>query len=197
MHQNKNGYRFADYAAKQNHVETRVGLSNDLRELLFAIPPNEWPDHINYDGTAAFWQAVHRSLLAESDALAGGLEQLTDMTPGDMQSGLLMNDMRHLGRHLLGHAHTHHHVEDHSYFPRFVERFPRLSAAIDLFDSDHRALEETLDSIGRHIEGFNAGKTSRDEIGAALGDARKLNRILKRHLADEEDIVIPALLQQR
>lgn len=195
MHPNKNGYRFAGYNEKQHHVETRPGLGDDLRELLFAIPPNEWPEHINYDGTAAFWQGVHRSLLAESDAFAGGLEQLIDMQAGEMQTGLLLNDMRHLGRHLLGHAHMHHHVEDDHYFPRFIERFPQLSRPIELLDSDHRVLEETLDAIGRHIEGFNAGKTGRDEIGAALGDARKLERILKRHLADEEDIVIPALLQ--
>jgi hypothetical protein len=191
----KNGYRFADYTSKQHHIETRSGLDNDLRKLLFAIPPNEWPEHINYDGTAAFWQAVHRSLLTESGALTSGLEQLTDMQPGDMQRGLLMNDMRHLGRHLLGHAYMHHHVEDNHYFPRFIERFPQLAKPIELLDSDHRVLEETLGSIGRHIEGFNTGKTGRDEIGAALGDARKLDHILKRHLADEEDIVIPALLQ--
>jgi hemerythrin-like domain-containing protein len=186
---------FGDYQSEHNHVETRKGLSADLRELLFDISPNEWPTHINYAGTAAFWQGVHRSLLAESGAFSEGLEQLADMVPGEMQGGLLMNDLRHLGRHLLGHAHTHHHVEDDHYFPRFKLRYPQLVRPIDLLDSDHRVLEETLDAIGRHIEGFSAGKTGRDEIGAALNDASKLERILKRHLADEEDIVIPALLK--
>lgn len=192
---NKTVLRFDDYQAEHNHVETRKGLSADLRELLFAIPPGEWPAHVNYAGAAAFWQGVHRSLLSESGAFAEGLEQLADMSPGEMQGGLLMNEMRHLGRHLLGHAHTHHHVEDDHYFPRFKLRYPQLARPIDLLDSDHRVLEETLDAIGRHIEGFSAGKTGRDEIGAALNDARKLDHILKRHLADEEDIVIPALLK--
>lgn len=191
----KSTLHFGDYQAEQNHVETRKGLSADLRELLFAIPPGEWPTHVNYAGAAAFWQGVHRSLLAESGAFSEGLEQLADMVPGEMQGGLLMNDLRHLGRHLLGHAHTHHHVEDDHYFPRFKLRYPQLVRPIDLLDSDHRVLEETLDAIGRHIEGFSAGKTGRDEIGAALTDAGKLERILKRHLADEEDIVIPALLK--
>lgn len=192
---NKTVLRFGDYQAEHNHVETRKGLSADLRELLFAIPPDEWPAHVNYAGAAAFWQGVHRSLLSESGAFAEGLEQLADMSPGEMQGGLLMNEMRHLGRHLLGHAHTHHHVEDDHYFPRFKLRYPQLVRPIDLLDSDHRVLEETLDAIDRHIEGFSAGKSGRDEIGAALNDARKLEHILKRHLADEEDIVIPALLK--
>jgi hemerythrin-like domain-containing protein len=192
----KPAFRLGDYTAEHNHIETRKGLSADLRELLFAIPPDEWPAHVNYAGAAAFWQGVHRSLLSESGAFAAGLDQLSGMSPGEMQGGLLMNDLRHLGRHLLGHAHTHHHVEDDHYFPRFKLRYPQLGRPIDLLDGDHRVLEETLDAVGRHIEGFSAGKSGRDEIGAALNDAHKLDRILQRHLADEEDIVIPALLKK-
>lgn len=37
----KPAFRLGDYAAEHNHIETRKGLSADLRELLFAIPPDE------------------------------------------------------------------------------------------------------------------------------------------------------------
>lgn len=185
-----------DYASPQNNLATRDGLSAELRALLLSIPAEQWPRHANYAGLAEFWQAVHRALRSQSGALANGLEQLSQMQPGDPQDGLLLGELRHLGRHLLGHAHGHHQVEDDYYFPQFKRAFPRLMRPVDLLDGDHRVLEESLDAVERHLNALSAERADRDAVGRALDDAQKLDRILGRHLADEEDIVIPALLQR-
>ncbi len=186
---------FANYDSPQHHLARRSGLTEELRKLLFDTPKEEWAAHQNYWRGAEMWQGIHRSLLHESGLFVNGLEKLTDMPKGDMQSGLLLNELRQLGAHLIGHAHVHHHVEDDHYFPRFKEVFPQLGRPIDLLDCDHRVLEETLDAIENHVRALHAEKADRDQVAAALEDARKLDRILTRHLADEEDIVIPALLK--
>lgn len=187
--------KLPDYSSPQNNLATRDGLSPELRALLFAIPAKDWPKHAHYTGLAEFWQAVHRGLRSESGALAKGLAELSEIAPGDMQSGLLLGELRNLGRHFIGHAHVHHHIEDDHYFPKFKLAFPRLVRPVDLLDGDHRVLEESLDAMERHLNELSAERADRDAVGRALDDAQKLDRILGRHLADEEDIVIPALLQ--
>lgn len=186
---------FPDYDAPQNHLASRPGLTGELRKLLFDTPKEEWGSHTNYWRGAEMWQGIHRSLLHESGLFVSGLEKLADMPKGEMDAGLLLNDLRHLGGHLIGHAHVHHHVEDDHYFPRFKEVFPQLGRPIDLLDCDHRVLEETLDAVENHVRALTVDSADRDSVGAALNDAGKLDRILTRHLADEEDIVIPALLK--
>ncbi len=185
-----------DYSSPQNNLATRDGLSAELRALLFAIPAAEWPKHANYAGLAEFWQAVHRSLRSESGALAKGLAELSEIAPGDLQSGLLLCELRSLGRHFVGHAHVHHHIEDDHYFPKLKRAFSLLTRPVDLLDGDHRVLEESLDAVERHLNALSAERAERDAVGSALDDVQKLDRILGRHLADEEDIVIPALLQR-
>jgi hypothetical protein len=185
-----------DYSLPLNNLATRDGLSPELRALLFAIPAAEWPRHASYAGLAEFWQAVHRALRSESGALARGLAELSEIAPGDPQGGLLLGELRHLGRHFIGHTHAHHQIEDDYYFPQFKRVFPRLVRPVDLLDGDHRVLEETLDAVAGHLDALSAERADRDAVGRALDDTERLDRILARHLADEEDIVIPALLQR-
>ena len=185
------------YASPADHVAVREGLSDDLRKLLLAIPKEEWQGHPNYWRGADFLQGVHRAILSESGAFANGLEALSGMPAGELERGLFLNELRHRGRHLLDHAHVHHHVEDDHYFPRFKRAYPRLARPIDLLDGDHRALEENLAAVEGHLRVLLSETADRDTVGRALDDARALDRLLNRHIADEEDIVIPVLLQDR
>ncbi|HMN51372.1 MAG TPA: hemerythrin domain-containing protein [Xanthobacteraceae bacterium] len=189
------GTMFPNYDSPEHHLAKRRGLTAELRKLLFDTPKEQWGSHNNYWRGADMWQGIHRSLLHESGLFVSGLENLLDMPKSEMDTALRLADMRHLGGHLVGHAHVHHHVEDDHYFPRFKEVFPQLGKPIDLLDCDHRVLEETLDAVEGHVRTLFAEKAGRDEIAAVLEEARKLDRILTRHLEDEEDIVIPALLK--
>lgn len=186
---------FENYESPQHHLAKRTGLTEELRKLLFETPKEQWGSHDNYWRGADMWQGIHRSLVHESGVFVTGLEKLIDLPKGEMAAALLLNNVRHIGGHLVGHAHVHHHVEDDHYFPRFKEVFPQLGRPIDLLDCDHRVLEETLDAVENRVRSLQAETADRDRVAAALDDARKLDRILNRHLADEEDIVIPALLK--
>lgn len=186
---------FANYNSPEHHLAKRPGLTAELRELLFDTPKEDWGSHSNYWRGADIWQAIHRSLLHESGLFVSGLETLIDLPKGQMDTALLLSNLRQLGGHLVGHAHVHHHVEDDHYFPRFKEVFPQLGRPIDLLDCDHRVLEESLDSVEHHVRTLTTEAANRDVIAETLASARKLDGILTRHLADEEDIVIPALLK--
>jgi hypothetical protein len=184
----------ADYSSPLHHLATRPGLSPELRMHLFALP-QAWQGHANYRGLAEFWQAVHGMLRAESAALAGGLERLAALAPDDPLAASLLDHARHLGGRFVAHAHGHHQIEDFHYFPRFKRLFPQLQRPVDLLDGDHRVLEEVLDSVEQGVRALRTGPADRDAVDRILDDARKLERILARHLDDEEEIVIPALLQ--
>ena len=109
-----------------------------------------------------------------------------------------------LSRHLgwsLWQLEQHHQVEDHHYFPLFRRAEPRLAPGFELLERDHGALHT---AIGGVIERANAVLASEapgpDAFRADLArfsDAQiDLGRALIRHLHDEEDLVIPLLLER-
>jgi iron-sulfur cluster repair protein YtfE (RIC family) len=108
--------------------------------------------------------------------------------------------VQHL-RWLLGGLEEHHRVEDFHYFPVFRRAEPRLAAGFELLERDHEALHT---AIGGMVLRANAVLTAevtdsarfRADL-ARFHDAHvELGRDLLRHLDDEEDLVIPLLLER-
>jgi hypothetical protein len=95
----------------------------------------------------------------------------------------------------------HHQVEDLHYFPVFRRAEPRLAAGFALLERDHCALHTAIGSI---VERANVVLTAESTGGAQFRadlarfrDAHvALGRDLLRHLDDEEDLVIPLLLER-
>lgn len=102
--------------------------------------------------------------------------------------------------HLIQHLNGHHQIEDTAYFPRFRALDPRMVAGFDLLEQDHGAIHEALLTSVRKAQGLvSALSAVADAPQRALDDyasaAQTLLDMLVRHLADEEDLVIPAILQ--
>ena len=109
-----------------------------------------------------------------------------------------------LARHLqtfLWQLEEHHQVEDLHYFPVFRRVEPRLAAGFELLEVDHRALHTALGGIvelaNRVLAQDGADlRQIRAEL-ARFHDAQlDLGRALARHLDDEEDLVVPLLLDR-
>ena len=108
--------------------------------------------------------------------------------------------VQHL-RWSLGGLEEHHQVEDFHYFPVFRRAEPRLAPGFELLERDHDALHT---AIGGIVERANVVLAEEDSDGAAFRadlarfyDAHvELGRDLLRHLDDEEDLVIPLLLER-
>ncbi|MEO0683062.1 MAG: hemerythrin domain-containing protein, partial [Pseudomonadota bacterium] len=96
---------------------------------------------------------------------------------------------------------THHHVEDSHYFPLLVRAEPRLARGFEILDRDHHAIHAALDRFrARADDGLRAlgaaGADPRTPLGALERDLASLEALLDRHLWDEEELVIPVMLDR-
>lgn len=183
-----------DYSAPENDVRTRLGLSSPIRKTLLESERAGWPAHPRFGGKAAFFLDIHHALLNGSAQLVNGLQVLTEEPPSTLNEALAVSGARQLSGNLIGYAHHHHHMEDVHYFPAFARILPQLDHALALLDGDHRALEEALDGTEKSMAALQAGANDRDSISRALDHASTLEKVIGRHLYDEEDIIIPIFL---
>jgi hemerythrin-like domain-containing protein len=97
--------------------------------------------------------------------------------------------------------HAHHHIEDDHYFPIFRRADSRLVHGFHLLDSDHDALaagiEDSLAAANRFLRAL--GGPPAEVAPAAEAYAQSggvLLRWLRRHLDDEEDLIVPLILDR-
>jgi hypothetical protein len=95
--------------------------------------------------------------------------------------------------------HGHHQVEDHIYFPKFRALDPRMAKGFDLLERDHKTIHKALvtsaKSSREFVESIGQGSdTSRSAGDAYSTDSDLLLALLHRHLADEGDLIVPAML---
>jgi hemerythrin-like domain-containing protein len=103
--------------------------------------------------------------------------------------------------HFLGNLDGHHNIEDQHYFPIFAAAESRLKRGFDILDGDHHMIHEALE---RNAEAANEflraletdDDTRRRAADAYAGENDRLVAMLMRHLDDEEDLIIPLILDR-
>jgi len=175
-------------------LDARTGLPDDVAYLRAAHPREGWRAAPTFGQLADFWLGVHAQLRQEGAAVEALTAALIDgrMTRADFPPRFVAALNRHLG-----HLDMHHRIEDQSYFPEFRALDVRMAAAFDLLEADHaavhRMLEETVGAARGLLSALVAGDAPHEAEAFALR-SRRLIALLDRHLADEEEIVIPAML---
>ena len=101
----------------------------------------------------------------------------------------------------LGNLDGHHNVEDQHYFPVFARAEPRLKRGFEILDLDHHTIHEGLESNAETANAFlEALQQNEDKQRFAADDYADANTrlvaMLDRHLADEEDLIIPLILER-
>ena len=98
----------------------------------------------------------------------------------------------------LGELDLHHNVEDVHYFPLFRSWDARLGRGFDILDGDHRQihamialLASTAQDLHLAVQTKADGRGPLERLAARWED---LTTALGRHLDDEEDLVLPLLL---
>lgn len=180
-----------DYA-----LETRAGLAGHLQFLLTQYPYNQWQSHPNLSGLLRFWLAKHQEfnsvcseLSADSQRLLAGL-----VTPQSFRTNLLPKV-----RWLLAEFAEHHHIEDHFTFPALRRVEPKLAKGFDMLDADHSILHTNLQTLAQVSNGLLQAQNTKQlaVLGQAYSDViGQLSANLKRHLIDEEELVIPVFLDR-
>jgi iron-sulfur cluster repair protein YtfE (RIC family) len=94
--------------------------------------------------------------------------------------------------------HGHHHIEDDYYFPILKGLDARIASGFDLLDADHQAMDGAIHELAEAANAVLLAVKERAPAeaaaGALLGRLAAFERLLDRHLTDEEELVVPVIL---
>lgn len=186
-----------DYAAAEHDVRTRTGLSAPIRAALPDWPRERWATTPGYGGFPAHFLGVHAGLRDAAALLSNRIDAVADAPVGARDALWRATDVTGLAAALTSHAHHHHDLEEANLFPWLASSRPAFARAMRLLDGDHRVLEETLGRVeASAVRDARGAAREHDDrtLGEAVAAARDLSALLVRHLADEEEIAVPALL---
>jgi iron-sulfur cluster repair protein YtfE (RIC family) len=176
-------------------LETRTGLPDALRVLLADYPRDLWTSHQHFDGLTRFWLERHvgfRRLTAELQRRTRGF---LDAPAGPRTEA---QQTHRLAGALIEHLHGHHQIEDLHYFPVLAAAEGRLERGFAILDADHHALDAHLHALAEatntYLHALTQGPGSHDAAGAFEARLASFERLLDRHLTDEEDLVVPVIL---
>lgn len=181
-----------------NALERRARLPEELRFLLGDYPRRIWGEHPNFGPTTRLYldrHAMFRECLHVMRRLAAeGLDVHAPPTDLGPQFG-------RVGSFFLHELTLHHMIEDQRYFPALARLEPRLERGFEILDRDHHAIHDALErfesvanaSLKVLAAGTPESRRSLADLETELG---RLARILDRHLEDEDEVVIPLMLDR-
>ncbi len=175
-------------------LETRAGLPDHLRVLVELYPRETWQGHPNFSGLTAFWLERHLMFRELMKRLIEGSETHLD-TPDPRFAAELS---RYTG-FFLNQLHHHHMIEDQHYFPQFIPLDSRLEQGFEILDRDHHALDGHIHDLAERsnevLKLIAAGQDEKKATDLLAATQRDFGRFLHRHLEDEEEIIVPVILE--
>lgn len=182
--------------AEDLDLATRVGWPADLRVLLERYPREVWPNHANLGVTARFWLQRHDMFRELGAALSGATVEFREgrVDPAGYKAWFVPRL-----RFFLNELHGHHQIEDDAYFPIFRRADARLLRGFDVLEGDHEHIHHAIETVAERAGGLlrsEAGDELRRAADAYASETDRLVRWLLRHLADEEDLIVPMILDR-
>ncbi len=176
-------------------IDTRQGLPEHLCVLADLYPRETWRGHPNFNQLTAFWLERHlmfRQVLAK-------ITEASQTYLDDPQQPRFAPELSRYTGFMLNELHGHHSIEDAHYFPRFQTFDKRLVRAFDMLDMDHHALDRHMhgltEATNAVLASLSRGQRAKDEVGALLQVQEGFHRFLDRHLSDEEEVIVPVILE--
>jgi hypothetical protein len=180
--------------------DRRAGWPAELKFLLERHPRATWP--ASHSPTVGFWLGVHERLRRDCAGLLAATDDHRSGRHSPVQLAVVAAPRLH---GLIAAVHGHHQVEDFQYFPAFRRAEPRLTPGFEQLEREHAALFDDVDAALAALAELRASaqRTSGPASAATLELAaqrygevtQRLCARLVRHLADEEDLVVPLLLE--
>lgn len=176
----------------------RDGWPAELRNLIERYPREVWPGHKNLGQMAQFWLSRH----AMFRELAAGIEDAAARyRDGKIPAEQFAQYFAPRLQFFLEQLHTHHQIEDFHYFPIFRKAEEKLVRGFDVLENDHAVLHHDIDTTVTAANDFlrtlggdgDALKRTAEGYAAA---STILFKGLKRHLDDEEDLIVPLILDR-
>lgn len=176
------------------------GWPPELAFLLERHPRSGWP--VRHSASVEFWLGVHERLRRDCSGLRASGDEYRGKRLSVSQLAVVAAPRL---RGLIAAMHGHHQVEDFQYFPAFRRTEPRLARGFELLEREHLDLRTDVDAALAALAELRLA-TERASGGAAGGTlslaaqryvdtAERLCERLVGHLGDEEDLVVPLLLE--
>jgi hemerythrin-like domain-containing protein len=179
-------------------LEARSGWPAELRVLADRYPRETWQGHANLGAMARFWLQRHGMFRALAIAL-------TDATTAFRDGRVGATDFRAYFpsrlQFFLQQLNAHHQVEDLHYFPVFQAAEARLARGFDVLEADHGTIHQSIDATVAAANAFlraavNDADALRTAADAYADSSGRLIRQLLAHLGDEEDLIVPLILDR-
>lgn len=180
-------------------IHARQGLPQEMQLLLRDYPREDWPGHPNFATATQNWMRAHQMFRQLGDIIVKDTEKLLEK---EMETKRYASRLSHYGNQLVNNLHGHHHWEDHSFFPELEAADPRFLRGLEMLETDHTEMDALLntftDAANRYLQLERLSpKETREELPAMLKAGESIKRFLGRHLADEEDLVVPIILHHK
>jgi len=176
----------------------RSGWPEDLRVLMSRYPREQWDAHANLGEMARFWLSRH----AMFRELSAAIEQITAQFRAQVvpPAEFARQFVPRL-QFMLDQLNVHHQIEDLHYFPIFRVADARLARGFDVLEGDHHHIHadmaRTAETANALLQALRADadslRRSSDDYAEASG---ALIKGLVRHLDDEEDLIVPLILDR-
>jgi hypothetical protein len=176
----------------------RSGWPDDLRVLIARYPREQWDAHANLGEMARFWLSRH----AMFRELSGAIEQITAqfraqaLPPAEFARQFVPRL-----QFMLDQLNVHHQIEDLHYFPIFRVADARLVRGFDVLEGDHHHIHadmaRTAEYANALLQALRADVDTLRRCSDAYADSSgALIKGLIRHLDDEEDLIVPLILDR-
>jgi len=179
-------------------LASRTGWPEELRVLIARYPREQWETHVNLGDMARFWLSRHVMFRELSAAIEG--------ITSNFRAGLLSplqfaREFTPRLQFMLDQLNVHHQIEDLHYFPIFREAESRLARGFDVLEADHHHIHSdmarTATTANAFLQALQADGDTLARCGDAYADASgALLKALVRHLDDEEDLIVPLILER-
>ncbi|MEL7527143.1 MAG: hemerythrin domain-containing protein [Pseudomonadota bacterium] len=177
-------------------LDFRQGLPREW--LLFQdISRGDWLTHENYGPVSELWLNRHDGFRNMGNILITLLKQYRENQLGAERFAAMLAPQL---QRFLSELHSHNMVEDQQYFPALLKVEPDLLQGMELLESDHAQLHQRMEAVVQNAaQLFTAIRNGdQDAIQAAADTYERASTAmlmgLKRHLTDEEDLIMPVIL---
>lgn len=182
-------------------LDRREGWAAALRAHLERHPRASW--ETTATASAHFWLEVHDHFRRDCVSLETAADDYRRERIAAPALAVIATSR--LGG-LVANLHGHHQIEDFHYFPAFRRAEPTLAAGFDVLERDHGALQQDVAAARTAVldlrTATKGGAVPHGAATLALAAERyiettaRLCRRVCRHLSDEEELVIPLLIER-
>lgn len=176
----------------------RSGWPDDMRHLIARFPREQWDSHANLGEMARFWLSRH-AMFRELAAMLRAVE--AQFREGKLPAAEFPRQFVPRLQFLLSQLNVHHQIEDLHYFPIFRAADARLARGFDVLEGDHHAIHADMETTAQAANALLRALAAEPPAVTRCGDdyaaaSGALLEGLIRHLDDEEDLIVPLILDR-